>query len=493
MSKLLALFTMLALVACSVTDSESDSYSKWEYSGYVLDASNGKGLPGATISYQDSDGKAATATTDDDGSFFIDGLPYGSLSFSFSYMEVDGKDTLFYAPKVRTVGSTSESSSMQGIVASVSNVIRLSPLNAGITGEFYIRDPQSGADIPLKKTAVWITASDTSFINLDQGSFATKTDSTGAFTFEGLPADSGLLLNIAPYLHKDMRFSLPATILPRLTSGKSRDIGRAYLQQDTLVAAPFRIEHSNVMDSDQKGYKGVSPLTVPYFVFNEAISDKNLGISMSGDSAFVITPQVKGDTLFIKHDRPLPASTEFTTTIVAYTKKNSERIEITLDGESAFTTGRGLYAVTSNTWAENEKYRATFGVGDTLWVKFSEALSTNTERVQWHYVDNAARSLYANGHYANASAWIRSDTLFVQMMEKILDTRVPGDTVGFSVTVYAKSGLYLENAIFKTELYVPETSSSSVAADSLSSAVAGSSSSAAVGSSSSAKSSSSEK
>ena len=48
MSKLLALLSVFALAACSVTDSESDDYSKWEFSGYVLDASNGKGLPGAT-------------------------------------------------------------------------------------------------------------------------------------------------------------------------------------------------------------------------------------------------------------------------------------------------------------------------------------------------------------------------------------------------------------------------------------------------------------
>ena len=50
MNKLVTLLFALFLAACSVTDSESDDYSKWEFSGYVLDASNGKGLEGATIS-----------------------------------------------------------------------------------------------------------------------------------------------------------------------------------------------------------------------------------------------------------------------------------------------------------------------------------------------------------------------------------------------------------------------------------------------------------
>lgn len=284
------------------------------------------------------------------------------------------------------------------------------------------------------------------------------------------------MLNIAPYAYKDMRFTLPATVLPRLAASSSKDIGRAYLQQDTLVTLPFRIKASNVMDSDQKGFKNVSPLTVPYFVFNETISDKNLGVNMSGDSAFTIIPVVKGDTLFVKHDRPLPASTEFTTTIVAYTKKGNERIEIVLDGESAFTTGRGLYAVTSNMWPENERYRATFSVSDTMWVKFSETLASNAERIQWHYASGADRTIYANGYYANAKAWIHTDTLFVQMQDTILDSRTPGDTVGFSVTVYAKSGLYLENALFKTELVVPPSSSSAAEESSSSTPISSSSS-----------------
>ena len=474
MNKLLALLLLAFFAACSVTESESDSYSKWEYSGYVLDASSGKGLSGATITFQDSDGRTVTAATGEDGSFFIDKLPYGSLSFSFSHTEINGKDTTVYAPKVITVGSTNESSSMHGVVASISNVIRLSPLNASIAGEFYIRDPYTGAAIPVSKAAVWITHEDTNYINLNLKSFSTKTDSLGKFKFSGLPADSGLLLNIAPYSYKNMRFILPATILPRLEAKQNKDIGRAYLTNDTLIAAPFRIKASNVMDSSQNGYKNVSTTITPYFVFTEALSEKSLNVTMTGDSAFILTPTVKGDTLFVKHDKAFPANTEISTKIVAYTKKNNERIEIELSEKSAFTTDRGLYAVTSNLWPENEHYRATFSINDTMWVKFSETLATNTERIQWHYANGADRTIYANGFYANAKAWVRTDTLFVQMQDSILASRNPGDTVGFCVTVYAKSGLYLENALFKTELVVPPSSSSTTDSTTSSSSAASS-------------------
>ena len=469
MNKLLALFSLMLLAACSVTDSESSSYSKWEFSGYVLDASTGKGLSGASINYQNSDGETETVTTGDDGEFFIDNLPYGSLSFSFNYTKINDKDTTRYAPKVITVGSTNESSSMHGVVASISNIIRLSPLNAGVSGEFYIRDPYTDVAIPVSKASVWITNEDTNYINLDLKSFSVKTDSLGRFKFSGLPADSGLLLNIAPYTYKDMRFILPATILPRLEANQNKDIGRAYLTNDTLIVAPFRIKASNVMDSTQNGYKNLSTLITPYFVFTEALSEKSLSVTMTGDTAFTLTPTIKGDTLFVKHDKAFPSNAEISTTIVAYTKKNNERIEIKLTDKSAFSTDLGLHAVSSNAWPENENYKSLFSIKDTLWVKFSEELSTNVERVQWHFMSDVSRPIYANGHRANSDAWINKDTLFVQMREKILDTRSEGDSVGMNVTVYAKNGLYIENFILKVELDVPPKSSSSAAADSLSS------------------------
>lgn len=460
MNKLVVLLFLSALVACSVTDSESESYSKWNYSGYVLDASNGLGLDGATIIYQDAKGNSDTVTTDEDGSFYVDDLPYGSLTFSFSYTAIDGKDTTKYAPKVITAGSTNESSSMQGIVASVSNVVRLCPLNATITGEFYIRDPISGTPIPVAKVPVQVTHKDSAFINLESDSYSSKTDSLGRFKFTNLPADSGLLLSIAPFTYKGLRYILSSTILPKLPAAQTKDIGRAYLLQDTLIVAKPRIKASNVMDSDMNGYKDISPLTTPYFVFNEELSDKSLGVKMSGDSAFILTPTVNKDTLFLKHDRPLPPSTEYSTTIVAYTKKNSERIELELKDKSAFSTGRGLYAVTSNAWPQNENYKSVFSIEDTLWVKFSEKLSSNVERVQWHFIAKASRTISCNGKAATADAWINKDTLFVQMREKILDTRSSGDSVGMDVTVYAENGLYIEHLLIMTELEVPQSSSS---------------------------------
>ena len=495
MRVLIALLLAFALTACSVTDSESDSYAKWEFSGYVLDASSGKGLANASVTYQDG-GTQKEVLTKEDGSFFIDNLSYGSLSFSFSYTEIKGKDTIVYAPKVITIGSTNESSSMHGVVANSSYVARLSPLNAGVAGEFYVRDPVSNEEIPVSKTRVQVLHSDTSFVKANAKNFEIETDSLGRFKFEKLPADSGLTLEISPFEYKQMRFYLPATILPRLQSNTVKDIGRAYLTRDTLVVPPSKIKGSNVMDANENGYKQLSPIIVPYFVFCEPITDNSLSVTMSNDSTFTLLPKIKGDTLFLEHSQQFPANTEFTVKIVAYTKSKNERIEIELKDNSAFSTGRGLYAVTSNAWPENENYKALFSVSDTIWVKFSEELSPNVDRVQWHFWSDVSRPIYVSGYRKNSDAWIKKDTLFVQMHEKILDSRSVGDSVGINATIYAKSGLFLENFKLKMELDVPPSSSSSAVASSssaaeTSSSVAASSSSVAEATSSAAESSSS--
>jgi hypothetical protein len=74
------------------------------------------------------------------------------------------------------------------------------------------------------------------------------------------------------------------------------------------------------------------------------------------------------------------------------------------------------------------------------------------------------------------------------MREKILDSRSVGDSVGMNVTIYAKSGMFIDNFILKVELDVPPSSSSSVTDSTASSSEAAvSSSSTAEASSSSAE------
>lgn len=461
------LLTTSFFSACSVTDSENSEYSKWTFSGMVIDASTGLALEGAIITYLDTDGDIDTAKTDENGNFFISNLPYGSRTFTFNYFSVNKKDTLFYTPKVFDVSSTNESSHMEGVVASASAVIRLSPLNAAIKGELYIDDPNSGKKVPVSGLSLSLSHIDSSYVNIFPKSFSTKTDSLGKFTFKNLPADTGLVLNVTNYTYKNIRYQFYGVALPKLIAGATRDIGRAYLVQDTLIPQKQKIVASNVMDNNMIGYGSVSTLAKPYYVFAQKIHSSNLTVEVSADSnKLYVKPVVKSDTLFLEHDRAFPAEKKIVVSLTAYEKKSNERIQITFSGDSAFTTDRGLYAITSNVWPTNSKFKATFGIEDTMWVKFSEELDKNTDRIQWKFCDGVTRTLYGNGFYANSKAWVKKDTMFVQMDEKILQDRQQGDSAGFNITIYAKNGLYAENFELRTELVVPPQSSSSSVTDS---------------------------
>ena len=461
------LLTTSFFSACSVTDSENSEYSKWTFSGMVIDASTGLALEGAIITYLDTDGDIDTAKTDENGNFFISNLPYGSRTFTFNYFSVNKKDTLFYTPKVFDVSSTNESSHMEGVVASASAVIRLSPLNAAIKGELYINDPNSGKKVPVSGLSLSLSHIDSSYVNIFPKSFSTKTDSLGKFTFKNLPADTGLVLNVTNYTYKNIRYQFYGVALPKLAAGATRDIGRAYLVQDTLIPQQQKIIASNVMDNNMIGYGSVSTLAKPYYVFAQKIHSSNLTVEVSADSnKLYVKPVVKGDTLFLEHDKAFPAEKKIVVSLTAYEKSSNERIQMTFSGDSAFTTDRGLYAITSNVWPTNNKFKATFGIEDTMWVKFSEELDKNTDRIQWKFCDGVTRTLYGNGFYANAKAWVHKDTLFVKMDEKILLERTQGDSTGLNITVYAKNGLYAEDFELRTELVVPPQSSSSSVTDS---------------------------
>lgn len=451
--------TALALAlatSCSVNDSNDEEYSKWVFSGTVIDSENGQGLSEVQISYQGSKGKIKTAETDSDGNFYIKDLPYGSLNFTFNYKKVNKKDTLFYAPKILNVGASGESSRMEGVIANTALIVRLSPLSAKVSGEFFIKDEATEKDIPVIKTKLYIAPQDTEFVNLNPKSFEAKTDSQGKFEFNNLPADTGLSISVEAYSYKGLRYTASNVDLPRLRTGEN-NIGRIFLVRDTTISAEFPIKASNVLDKNHMGLENVSQLETPYFVFNEKISSENMSVTVAADTSdFSVIPSVKEDTLFLNHSEAFPPNARITLKIVAYGKKSGDRIEVELNNQSAFTTSRGIFAVTSNTWPSNEDFKAAFGIEDTIWVKFSKELSSNTDRIQWNAATGIDRTIYGNGYYVNANTWINKDTLFVQMMEDILKNREQGDSVGMNITVYAKDGSYANNIMLRTELIVPD-------------------------------------
>jgi len=442
------------LISCSVSDSEDGEYSKWNYAGNVVDAENNLKLGGVEITYQNASGDVKTVFTDDSGYFFIEGLPYGTRTFRFSYKDINDKDTLYYAPHVESVNSTSESSHMEGVVASNAAVIKLSPLSGSIKGELYIQEENSENVVPAKNVHLTLVHEDTEFINLFPESFSATTDSLGKFSFKNLPADTGLVLKVSPTSYKDLRYTIADIAVPRLKSSITVDLGRTLFERDTLIKKEHDVTFSNVMDQNYKGYGSRSTLIIPYYVFKEEISSNNLFVEVKSDSAiFYVEPKINKDTLFLTHaDSAFAAETKYSVKIDAFGKNSGTRYSLEFSGDSAFTTDKGFYAVASNAWVSHKDYKASFSINDTIWIKFNENLDKNVERVQWNYAENAARTIYAHSYGKNADSWIKDDTLFIQMQERILDTREQGDSIGMNITAYSERGLVLKNFVLYTEL-----------------------------------------
>lgn len=462
-NKLLSAFiaaSFLFFAGCSVSDSVDSEYSKWTFSGTVIDSENGQGLSKVVITYQDSDGDIQTVETDASGNFFIKELPYGSLNFSFNYKSIKDKDTVYYTPKVINIGSSGESSRMEGVVAGTALIVRMSPLNAKLEGECYLIEESTEKKIPVSKAKVYLVHQDTAFVNLSPKSFEAQTDSLGKFNFTKLPADTGLVLRIEAVTHKNLRYISNDLDLPRLKSTSTTNLGRIYLSRDTLVSAAPLIKKSNVIDANRVGLENVSQLSTPYYIFKENLKTDNLSVTVKADTVSIaVVPRVNKDTLFLDHTEAFPPAAEITVKIIAYGKDSGERLDVELSGTSAFKTGKGIYAVTSNTWPSNKNFKASFGISDTIWVKFSKTLAKNTDRIQWNYTSGVDCTIYGNGYYANSKTWINKDTLFVQMLEGILMNRDRGDSVGMNITVYADDGSYMNGFVVRTELVVPQPTS----------------------------------
>jgi hypothetical protein len=125
------------------------------------------------------------------------------------------------------------------------------------------------------------------------------------------------------------------------------------------------------------------------------------------------------------------------------------RFDVILDGDRRFRTRKPLVAVESNTWTTSSSYRPQTGLGDTLWVRFSERLSGDFGDLQWSSTDKS-RTIWGRGASENARAWVSAETLFV-----VPDQRLNIDTTGsmaFKVAVVGISGAQSDPVTVSSEI-----------------------------------------
>lgn len=429
------LLSQLGLQACGDADSTVHDVPLWSYSGQVLDGSSDSALAGAVVEYVDADGARLTTVTDGAGRFRIAGLPYGSQTLRFSCVRQDSGGARRYGDRLISASSYNESSGMPGALATSSRVVRLFPLDAALRGEVYLR--VAGNLVPARNAQLALTYRDTTFVNVGTGGMNVRTDSAGRFLFSRLPADSGYVLTVARF-QQDGRWYYPQTLTPaRLLSRDTAVLGRTVLESDSTADYREPVAQSNVLDASGAGVSNVPVNTVPWYRIAFPFDASRLDVRLSnGTTALDAVAEVHGDTVLLRPSSRLPADAWLTVEITGL-DRSGVRFHALLDGTRRFRTRKALTAVESNAWSTSGSYRTEFTNYDTLWVRFSEALSTDLTQLQWN-ASSAARSLYGRGANANSRVWVRAETLFVSPDQRAkLDT---AGKVGFNLTAVAASG-----------------------------------------------------
>lgn|GEM_PF-1387569 len=439
LASLLFSFAFFGLLAgCEESGTSSYDVPTWSFSGVVLDGAADGVLPGASIEYVDADGIRRVLGADSAGGFRAEGVPYGQTVFRFGCSRRVSRDSVVrYGERVLTASSYNESSAMTGALAGGVRVVRLFPLSGAFSGTLVVRVAGSSATVPARGVALRLVYRDTAFVSADPSVFSATTDSVGAFRFSRLPADSGLQLSVPRFVQDGRSYESDLVAVPMLRTGSVLSLGRIVASSDTVADYVEPVASSNVLDASGLGLVGIRRGGVPWFRIAHDFDSLHVDARLlDGTAAVAVSPRVHGDTIFLEHADLLPADALLSTEITGLDGRGM-RFHVLLDGLRRFRTTRALAAVESNLWSTSTSYRARSGLGDTLWVRFSEPLSNDPDGIDW-LGSGVERTVYGGGATPNARSWTKAETLFV-----VPDARMDVDTtgsMGFSVVVRAVDG-----------------------------------------------------
>ncbi|HEX2955527.1 MAG TPA: Ig-like domain-containing protein, partial [Chitinispirillaceae bacterium] len=201
------------------------------------------------------------------------------------------------------------------------------------------------------------------------------------------------------------------------------------------------IVKSNVLNDNYEGLTNVAENVEMWYKLSRAVNAASITAKVNDVDAVV---RVNIDTIFVKSVKILDAGTSPKVRIKGL---DSEGLAIDLLGNNAVDAGKTpdwpsftirpeIYPVASNTWGVKGKDDPAkdFQFYDTMWVKFSQALSTDLNDIVW-----GAGTITADPtSNPNAKAWVNGDTLFVLPDNRVAITY--NQTVSFLVKVKTTLG-----------------------------------------------------
>ncbi len=207
------------------------------------------------------------------------------------------------------------------------------------------------------------------------------------------------------------------------------------------------IVKSNVLNDNYEGAVNVAEDIEMWYLLSRTPVAASVTAKTDGSNAVV---RVNGDTVFVKATYVFNADVNVNVEIHGV---DTEGLKFDLLGNGTnwppFRTRPALFPVASNTWGVKGKGDPVknFAFYDTMWVKFSQNLSTNLLDITWQNslnIDGIAGNdvdVFVTADpksNPNATAWVKNDTLFVLPDNRAAITW--NQQVGFGVTVKTALG-----------------------------------------------------
>ena len=295
--------------------SSNKNVNLWAFSGYVIDGSTQKPLPGVRLSYFDNLGAEQYTETDSVGKFFVDNLPFGDRSFRFVRPRADSTAPA-YTERILVVSSYTESRIIEGLVADISRVVTLYPLGGAVKGKVLVKLAGSGKTRSVPNAALKISYKDSTMTNATPCQFSFNADSAGSFMEGGLPLAPGAVLAVNSCTVNDATYALDPVQLTNLFTGKTADLGALLLTPKDSATSPFMsLVRSNVVSGDGFGLSGVPVSVRPYYVLPPVFVPSSIGASLSGGGVQACSTRVSGDTITVVPEKSLAYDSLVTVTL----------------------------------------------------------------------------------------------------------------------------------------------------------------------------------
>lgn len=193
---------------------------------------------------------------------------------------------------------------------------------------------------------------------------------------------------------------------------------------------------SNVLSQSGYGLSGIPVSVKLWYKLPFIPLPSTVTVSLAGGGSPNSIISVKKDTIFVEPSRYFKYD-ELITVVIKGSDTNGTHFEYVFDDYKQFKTEKNITAVESNTWRKPGEAISYFSLSDTLWVRFSEKLDKDVNKIDWGK-SSALFSIYGIGPYANADVWINGDTLFARPDQRL--AIVYGGTMGYKVNVVSASG-----------------------------------------------------